>query len=170
MALPVNQSHVLTNQEHVKHPCLDIPFLRHEPKTSDFTLKVKFKIQIIFLSKATAPFELTRYAGRNQRNYAETWFTVDSHWSIFTILWPSSFHKTTYSIPYLLHCHKTTSHFYFKFFSCVLTRKVPVLQTLHVDGPSITKYSHIWFLCNKSVWPLPMGHFIWKSFVFIAAN
>ena len=304
-----NRWHVPTNKKHAKHPCLDITFLRHEPKTSDFTLKVKFKIHIIFLSKATAPFELTRYAGRNQRNCAETWFTVDSNWSIFTarkrslgqgnifipvchsvrggacvvalggmhgcsggmcgctggacvvlfggcmrgffiqgacmvlfggcvwfysggmhdfiqggghawfysrgacmvlfgghawfylgghawffqffqiqwdtvneravrillecilvtILWPSSFHKTTYSIPYLLHCHKTTWHF-FKFFSCVLTRKVPVLQTLHVDGPSITKYSDIWFLCNKSVWPLPKWHFIWKSFVFITAN
>ena len=137
-----NRWHVPTNKEHAKHPCLDITFLRHELKTSDFTLKVKFKIHIIFLSKATAPFELTRYAGRNQRNCAETWFTVDSNWSIFTILWPSSFHKTTYSIR--IYCHKTTSHFCSKFFSCVLTRKVPA-KSVEV----LQKYDTLWSLYSR---------------------
>ena len=46
-------------------------------------LKAKFKIEIIFLMQAIAPFEPQRYAGRNQRSYAETWFTVDSYSSIF---------------------------------------------------------------------------------------
>ena len=138
-------------------------FLRHEAKTSDSILKAKFKFKSFFSRKP-----LYRLNSRGmQAGTNEIVLRHDLLLILIGLFLLFCGHRvfTRPHTQYHIYCHKTTSHFCSKFFSCVLTRKVPVLQTQHVDGPSITKYSDIWFLCKISL-TIANGTFYLKKLRF----